>query len=189
MGKETEGLNFRHFPPIDLFRQSLAKGEDVLPFMDGLPEDFLLSLYKHGEVITYQDIGYYVRHIREQRGLTLTTIEKRLKVSDTVLLRIERGEILLLKLEVLLKVNNFVKDDGLFLISCWRSAQFHIELQEKLLELGVTNALEEAAIRLRVTSLAKLYRGLSYTNLASQFMQEFNSFLDEFVTTDKVISS
>lgn len=89
------------------------------PYPPDITSDQLSQIFENGEALTFVDAGYYMALLRQNVGMRLVDLEKKLKISDTVLGRVERGAITNVKIKELIQINNCLDKTGLFFALYW----------------------------------------------------------------------
>lgn len=82
------------------------------------------------KALTPADGGACMSLLRQQSKMTLQDLEKKLKISDTVLGRIEQGVLNNVKLDDLIRINNLIDEGGLFFELYWKAVSQSTELKE-----------------------------------------------------------
>jgi transcriptional regulator with XRE-family HTH domain len=90
-----------------------------------------LRLHRSGSLLTYHDVGLYLRRARLERFLTLAALETATGLSDSVLCRLERGSLENLKLTTLVLLDEQLGCRGELLALSWRAAELHAGLIQR----------------------------------------------------------
>lgn len=120
----------------------------TLNYPGNLTAEMLEQVYSAGGVMTFQDVGAYVRAARQSRSTTLSALEEKTRSSASVLSRIETGTLERVKLGDVLSLNKtLTPDSNLVLAMFWQAAQLYdaLRFQVKIDEQSV-RALDVAEV-------------------------------------------
>ncbi len=96
--------------------------------------DRAIRLHRLGGLLTYHDVGLYLRHARLDRSLTLAGLEEAAGISDSVVNRLESGSLEKIKLASLVQLDEQLACRGELLALSWRAAEFHSGLMLRWVE-------------------------------------------------------
>jgi transcriptional regulator with XRE-family HTH domain len=119
----VEGSPLRLFVPEDI--QKLLVDSPMYRFEVQYPPAFasnaILSIYQQGGVLTLIDIGEYIKGIRRERQVTLEQMEQRVKLSPSILSRLESGFTEQIKLVDVLMLDEQLGQEGTLLSMYWEA--------------------------------------------------------------------
>lgn len=156
-------------------RDMLAMGDDAIPYPPNFSVHDLEKIYSWSGPMFFPDVGFYVRRIRNLRLHTLSTLQYELDLSDSSLVKIERGDVELLKFDDALKLNTFFNDEGLFWGFCWEVASLLIYLQNALMRIpkDIENRTQD---RNAVYNLLKIERWLWRDDAHADFAESVRKY-------------
>ena len=113
-------------------------------------------------------------------------------MTDSLIQRIEAGEVQLIKLSTLIRVSKFTDDKGLLLSASWNAAKADVQVQDTITNLGIpsprlyndlhlvmnNSRSPYPVIRTRVFLLIKMYRWLNNSPQLEDFMDELHSMIN-----------
>jgi transcriptional regulator with XRE-family HTH domain len=120
----------RIFVPQDITKllvdTSLHKFD--LQYPPELDPKLILEMYLSGGLITINDVGLYLKGIRNQQNIRLGTLEKLVNISDTVLSRLEAGVLERIKITDVIRLDENLDQQGKFFALYWHSCLSNEEL-------------------------------------------------------------
>jgi transcriptional regulator with XRE-family HTH domain len=124
--------------------------------------------YRGGGWITATDVGAYIKKIRREKRVPLVRLQHAVKVSDTVLARLEEGALERIKLNDILLLDEQLEQGGKILVMYWRASQLHEEVMHFL--SGSTLRPEDMPLSVWITQQMRLIS--IFTILCRWFQQE-----------------
>jgi transcriptional regulator with XRE-family HTH domain len=88
--------------------------------------------YRGGGWITATDVGAYIKKIRREKHVPLVRLQHAVKVSDTVLARLEEGALERIKLIDVLMLDEQLEQRGKIFVMYWRASRLHEEVMHFL---------------------------------------------------------
>ncbi len=117
----VEGGTFRLFVPEDI--QKLLLDTPIYRFEVQYPpamaSNDILLIYQHGGVLTLTDVGEYIKKLRRERQVTLEQMVQRVKLSPSILSRLESGFTEQIKLADVLLLDKQLGQEGTLLSMYW----------------------------------------------------------------------
>lgn len=115
--------NFRLFVPEDI--QKLLLDSPVYRFEIQYPSEMtssdIRSIYQHGGILTLIDIGEYIKKLRREQQVTLEQMEQHIKLSPSILSRLESGFTEQIKLIDVLTLDQQLDQEGILLSMYWKT--------------------------------------------------------------------
>lgn len=119
----VEGGTFRLFVPEDI--QKLLLDTSVYRFEIQYPPAIaskdILFIYLRGGVLSLTDVGEYLKKLRHERQVTLEQMEERVKLSPSILSRMESGFTEQIKLSDVLLLDKQLVQEGTLLSMYWEA--------------------------------------------------------------------
>lgn len=120
---ESPGGHTRLFVPEDiqklLLNSPLYRFEVQYP--PALTSNDILSIYLQGGMLTLTDVGEYIKRLRRERQVTLEQMEQRVKLSPSILSRLESGFTEQIKLADVLMLDEQLEQEGTLLSMYWEA--------------------------------------------------------------------
>lgn len=136
-----------------------------------LDPEKILWIYAEGGVITFQDVGVFLKNMRFGKKITLAELGSKSKVSESLVSKFETGSIRRVKLKDILIFDNALKQEGKLLTLYWYTSKI---FENKL-------PTEEPKL---ITIFITLFRWLQHLDLDTQdFMEQIHN---EFAQLDNV---
>jgi transcriptional regulator with XRE-family HTH domain len=121
--KSVEGSPLRLFVPEDV--QKLLVDSPMYRFEvqypPALASNDILSIYRQGGMLTLIDVGEYIKRLRRERQVTLEQMEQRVKLSPSILSRLESGFTEQIKLADVLILDEQLGQEGTLLSMYWEA--------------------------------------------------------------------
>ncbi len=160
-------------PLQDISAEKLWDSSFDFPYPPDITSDELSKIFENGEALTFVDAGYYMALLRQNLSMRLVDLEKKLKISDTVLGRVERGAITNVKIKELIQINNFLDETGMFFALYWVAGIQTVQLKTIIAKHSSRREAQQLwPAEQAAYNLTKFYRW-SRTN--EQFLSEFIS--------------
>ena len=99
-------------------------GAKPLPYPTMLPIEILDGDYEQKGVITLEDVGYYLRVLRISQEKTIKEISELTNIAESILSRVERGLNSRVRINDVLSLENFYKENGKIFGMFWLAAEF-----------------------------------------------------------------
>ncbi len=126
----TRGNLSRFFVPEDI--QKLLFESPVYRFEIQYPQAItardILALYRNGAILTLADISEYCKKLRREKQLTLTRLEKSVKLTQSILSRLESTMIEQIKLTDVLMLDEQLEQEGILFSMYWSVYSFYNHL-------------------------------------------------------------
>lgn len=84
-----------------------------------LDPEKILGTFANGGVITFQDVGVFLKNIRSGKNITLAELGNKSKISESMLSKFEAGSIKKVKLQDIMIFDNILGQDGKLLTLYW----------------------------------------------------------------------
>lgn len=95
-----------------------------------------LKIYRCKKWLTILDVGTFIRKLRNEKRMPLMRLQHAVKISDSVLTRLEEGVLDRIKLNDVLILDEYLEQDGKILAMYWKAYQFDRAMTEFLTERG-----------------------------------------------------
>lgn len=119
----AQGSVFRLFVPEDI--QKLLLDSPIYRFEvqypPGITSNAILTIYQRGGMLTLTDVGEYIKKLRRERKVTLEQMEQRVKLSPSILSRLESGFTEQIKLADVLMLDRHLGQEGTLLSMYWET--------------------------------------------------------------------
>jgi hypothetical protein len=163
---------FRLFVPEDV--QKLLLDNSVYRFEIEYPSAIssrdILSIYLRGGMLSLTDVGEYIKKLRRERLVTLEQMEQKVKLSTSILARLEAGLTEQIKLVDVLLLDKQLGQEGMLLSMYWDSYRSY----EYMIHHGILSMDQDVKL---ITLFMKICRWLQYFNpLDISWMINVNSF-------------
>jgi transcriptional regulator with XRE-family HTH domain len=125
--KGDEKVTFLLFVPEDI--QKLLLNMPLYRFEIQYPPTItskdILSIYRLGGVLSLTDIGEYIKKLRRERQVTLDQMEEKVKLSPSILSRLEAGFTEQIKLSDVLLLDQQLGQEGILLSMYWEAYNWY----------------------------------------------------------------
>jgi len=112
----------------------LYRFEVVYPPHLGVEE--IWKIYRCRKWLTVTDVGMYIRKLRNEKRVPLMRLQHAVKISDSVLARLEEGVLEHIKMNDALMLDEYLEQHGKVLAMYWKAYQLDREMTEFLTERG-----------------------------------------------------
>lgn len=135
-------------------------GQVRLPIPLTLDQDSILECYLADGVMSYQDLGLFIRSARQKKEIGLIELSQQTAISYSALRRIETGNIERIKFSDILALDEQFGDFGDVLAIAWNTAQFYSAILRNKNELARIRAwnTRELAIAETLISISRWYK-------------------------------
>lgn len=94
------------------------------------------NIYRCRKWLTVIDVGTYIRKLRNEKRVPLMRFQHAVKISDSVLARLEEGILERIKLNDILMLDDYLEQNGKVLAMYWKAYLLNREMTEFLTESG-----------------------------------------------------
>lgn len=108
----------------------------VINYPPDLSLQDIIFIFQRGGVLTTSDLGHYLKIARRNIELTLSNMQTMVKISDSVLSRLERGEIEKVKLDDIWTLDVYFKADLQLVALAWKAFEFQSGVIRKQAQTG-----------------------------------------------------
>jgi len=119
----------------------------------------LSELYFRGEIIFLFDLGYFIRTIRLKEDDRLIDLEEGTGIQDSLLQRIEMGEVQRIKFNVMMDIyNSYLQDSDFFLLACWDAFETYNQIEHYMTKVGINRPENQREMWGSLNLLGEVYR-------------------------------
>src|SRR6266568_1741316 len=127
VSEDDDGITFRLFVPEDIQKLFLDMPlyRFEIQYPPAITSNDILSIYRRGGVLSLIDIGEYIKKLRRESQVTLEQMEERVKLSPSILSRLESGFTEQIKLSDVLLLDKQLGQVGTLLILYWEAYNWY----------------------------------------------------------------
>lgn len=121
---------------VDKFLIDLPLYRFELVYPPHLRADDIWRVYRCGKWLSITDVGISIRRLRSEKHVPLIQMQHAVKISDSVLARLEEGVLERIKLNDVLMLDEYLEQDGKVLAMYWKAYQLDRTMTQFLTESG-----------------------------------------------------
>lgn len=99
-----------------------------LEYPGELPAEDIWRIFRTGGLLTYTDIGSYIKQVRRKKQVTLARLEDSVKISASVLSNFESGSVERIRLIDVLALDQQLAQEGKIVAMYWSACKFNLRL-------------------------------------------------------------
>ena len=169
---ESSGAKI-YFHSIQSFWDKPSYSEKVMEYP-------LFRLYSRGELIFLFDLGYFIRTIRLKEDDRLIDLEEGIGIQDSLLQRIEQGEVRRIKFNVMVDIyNSYLQDSEFFLLACWDAFETYNQIEHYIKKIGIDRLESQKEMWEQIDMLVRLYRYSVKHGLGAIVLEELRKDIEQ----------